>query len=126
MTQQQEAFAREYCVDMNGAAAARRAGYNPANAKQTAYVLLRDPEIRARVDELLGIRETVSVPEVVRELKKVAFGPGSDESGAKVKLASKLKALELLGKHLGAFDNTGTQQPEPVTILEDIGENAEC
>ena len=57
---------------------------------------------------------------VVQELEAVAFGPGSDAAGAEVKMASKLKALELLGKHLGLFESGREKDSQPVTIIEDI------
>ena len=63
-------------------------------------------------------RKTVETGEVVQALREVAFGEASDESGASVKLASKLRALELLGKHLGMFDGNGNKGPEPVRIVE--------
>lgn len=52
----------------------------------------------------------------------MAFGPGSDEKDAPVKLSSKLKALELLGKSLGIFDGTHRRDLPTVTILEDTDE----
>ena len=63
-------------------------------------------------------RKTVETGEVVQALREVAFGEASDESGAPVKLASKLRALELLGKHLGMFDGNGNKGASPVRILE--------
>lgn len=123
MTGKQERFIQEYLVDHNGAAAARRAGYNPANAASIASRLLAQPEIRAACEQAaqeqaqrLGIRSD----QVVEELKTIAFAEGSDASGAQVKLASKLRALELLGKHLGLFDGGGRGQTETVKIIEDV------
>ena len=57
---------------------------------------------------------------VLEELQSVAFAPGSDEKDAPVKLTSKLKALELLGKSLGLFENASGKALSPVTILEDL------
>ena len=54
-------------------------------------------------------------------LAEVAFAPGSDEKDAPVKLSSKLKALELLGKHLGLFEGLGARELPKVEIREDIG-----
>ena len=59
---------------------------------------------------------------VLQELKNVAFADGSDASGAVVKMTSKLKALELLGKHLGLFEGVGGKEPEQVKIVEDVAE----
>ncbi len=58
--------------------------------------------------------------EVLRALAEVAFSSeASDETGAKIKLASKLRALELLGKHLGLFDRE-TEQQEAAVIVDDL------
>ena len=42
-------FVAEFCVDRNGAAAARRAGYAPRAARQTASLLLTNADIRAAI-----------------------------------------------------------------------------
>lgn len=117
MTEKQEKFLTEYLKDFNGSAAARRMGYAPGSAKTTAYRLLRDPQIREALAAQLC---KPSGSRVIAELQAVAFSEGSDESGAAVKMASKLKALELLGKHLGLFDPAAQKPPTPVTIIEDI------
>jgi len=61
-----------------------------------------------------------SQEQVIQELGRVAFGEASDENGARVKMASKLRALELLGKHLGMFEGSGKKKTEPVRIVEDV------
>src|SRR5262245_41863153 len=45
LTPKQEAFVREYLVDLNGAAAARRAGYSKNSAKQIASENLTKPDV---------------------------------------------------------------------------------
>ena len=122
MTEKQERFIEEFLVDLNGAAAARRAGYSEKSAAHTASGLLAQPEIRQAVDaakaarsERTGIRQE----QVLRELGRIALSEASDASGAEVKLGSKLRALELLGRHLGLFDGS-TVPDQPVRILEDV------
>ena len=44
-------FVAEYLVDLNGARAAKAAGYTPRAARQGAYWLLKDPRIRALLAE---------------------------------------------------------------------------
>lgn len=51
LTPKQDEFCRQYLVDLNGAAAARRAGYSIKSAGDTAYELLKDPRIEARIRE---------------------------------------------------------------------------
>lgn len=117
MTEKQEQFLAEYLKDFNGAAAARRMGYSEGSAKTIASRLLRTPGIR----EALAMELTKPSPtRVIAELQAVAFAEGSDENGSGTKLASKLRALELLGKHLGLFEGTGAAPVTPVTIIEDL------
>lgn len=50
MTPKQEAFVREYLIDMNATKAAERAGYSAATAKQAGSRLLSDVDIRAAIE----------------------------------------------------------------------------
>lgn len=45
----------------------------------------------------------VTMERVLEELSKVAFQPADDGSGSSMKYTSKLRALELLAKHLEEF-----------------------
>ncbi len=117
MTEKQEKFLAEYLKDFNGTAAARRIGCSETAAGTTAYRFLRNPSVR----EALAKELTKPSPaRIIAELQAVAFAEGSDENGSATKLASKLRALELLGKHLGLFDPASQTLPEPVTIIEDL------
>lgn len=124
MTEKQRRFAEEYLVDMNAAEAARRAGYK---GKSTGSHLLGELEVRRAVEDGIRRRAERSVvrqENVLRELAEVAFGEASDESGARVKFASKLRALELLGKHLGIFERRPEEQEQAV-IVDDLKEEEE-
>ena len=124
MTPRQERFIREYLVDLCGAAAARRAGYSPKSARYIGCRLLKVPEIQmevARAMEQQSKDAQVRREQVLQELKAVAFGEASDAAGAALKVAQKLRALELLGKHLGLFEGIGARQLPRVEIKEDIG-----
>lgn len=52
LTAKQEAFCREYMVDRNAAAAARRAGYSQTRANVSGAELLRKATVLARVRQL--------------------------------------------------------------------------
>ena len=118
MTPKQAQFVAEYRKDHNATAAARRMGYGDTSASTTGHRLLHSTPVQAALTDTQP-QPTVK-DRVLQELESVAFGPGSDEKEAPVKLTSKLKALELLGKSLGLFENAGGRQIPPVTILEDL------
>ena len=72
----------------------------------------------ARATDILEVRAGETV------LKEGADGAAianleATAKGVKVKFYDKLKALELLGKHMGMFAGTGTE-PEENNILEAI------
>ena len=92
------AFVREYLIDLNAAAAARRAGYSPKTADRTGYDLLRNPEIAAAVQKAQEERAQatgISAQMVLDGLRGIAEGEASD--------SARVRAYELLGKHLGMF-----------------------
>jgi len=104
MTPKQEAFVREYLVDMNATQAAIRAGYSRRTAHAIGHENLTKPEIAAAIEAatierakrteitadyvLEGIRDTVERCRGEGE----AFNP-----------AQALRGFELLGKHLKLF-----------------------
>lgn len=56
LTPKQQAFIKEYLVDLNAAAAARRAGYSPAVAKRIGWDNLNKPAIAAALKEAMDAR----------------------------------------------------------------------
>src|SRR5690349_14708991 len=52
LTDRQEAFCQAMACNTGGAEAARRAGYSAKGAKQRGAFLMRQPEIRVRVEQL--------------------------------------------------------------------------
>ncbi len=98
MLTKHEIFAREYVIDFNGAAAARRAGYSPDRARVTALELLDREDVSQLVDQLLEERRKkcgVTQEYVLNELLRTV----QTTTGT-----TKVRALELLGKHLHIFD----------------------
>lgn len=129
MTVKRHRFVAEYLVDLNATQAAIRAGYAKKGAKDQAYALMQDPEVaeaikaameernkRLQVDadyvlqrlteidqldladifdldgKLLPIRQW---PLIWRQMVKEV-----DMKTGKVKFHDKLRALELIGKHV--------------------------
>lgn len=76
LTPKQQAFVREYLVDLNASAAARRAGYSAKTADRTGHENLKKPEIAAAIAEAQQARSRrtqVTADQVVEELAKVGF-----------------------------------------------------
>lgn len=119
----QQRFVEEYLVDLNGSAAARRSGYSAKSAAYAARRLLGLPHVVEAVEagkRQRSQRTQIRQDQVLGQLMEIATAEASDVSGAEVKLASKLRALELLGKHLGLFEGQGGKENAPVTIVEDV------
>lgn len=122
LTPKQETFLAEYLKDRNGTQAALRAGYSFKVAHQVATNNLKHPVIASKIRELSArARESAAVtPEfVLRELRNVAEQEDVAQS-------TKVRALELLAKHLGMLEDRLTiktdglsseQRAERVAIL---------
>lgn len=100
LSPRQKAFAYEYVVDFNSTAAAVRAGYATANAAQQGYLLLRHKGVRRLIDHLSASKEakmvSINPDYVVQQITAVIHKEG-------VRDGDKLRALELLARHLGMF-----------------------
>lgn len=139
LTNKQEAFVREYLVDLNATQAAIRAGYSEKTARQTGAENLSKPYIHARIQELQQQRSEkleLDADWVLNRLKEISdkcmqaepvteFNYDTkrleetgeyefDSSGAN-------RATELIGKHLGMFkDGNNTNVNVGVTIVDNI------
>jgi len=130
-----EIFAREYAQHFSPQKAAIASGSKPTGAARQGDRLLKRSDVRKRIDELLNIddnyydllkRRTVSelaagafydVHEFYDlkklELKQVSHIDGrliqdirkNRDGSFSVKLIDKIKCLELIGKHLGMFQD---------------------
>lgn len=161
LSAKQHRFVAEYLLDLNAAAAARRAGYSEKTAKQQGARLLATPSVAGAIEEAqsalaadLGVRQE----QVVATLAAIAFteirdvvtwGDDYEDDGRRcmsvqlrpaaslsadaaaavnefhvdaqgrlrVKLHDKLRALELLGKHLGMFkESVEHRLPGPIEV----------
>ena len=126
ITKKQKSFADEYLKDYNGKQAAIRAGYSEKSAENQASRMLS----YAKVAEYLGKRQIekekkigITIEAIIDELQEVGFGI---VDGDKLKMNDKIKALELLGKHLGMFSESKDKETEvniQVQVLTINGSN---
>lgn len=106
LTEKQRRFCEEYLIDLNGTQAAVRAGYKAKTARAIAAENLTKPDIVKYLQELMRQRSErtgIEADAVIRELRDVAM------SDVEITGKEKLKALELLGKHLGLFGGSGAE-----------------
>ncbi len=108
LTPKQARFVREYPLDLDPAAAARRAGYSAGSARASGARNLAKPAIAAAIAAALSetmaapAREeaveaaAVTVQTVLERLIREADGQGPDTSAA-----TRIRASELLAKYLG-------------------------
>lgn len=139
LTARQQLFCREYLIDLNAAAAAKRAGYKATTARQQGQRLLTKVYIQEEIAHLMQARKhrlDIDADAVVRELAIIAFSVISDfahmedqklilkdtstipehllpalaeikkttrnkYSTTQVRMHDKVRALELLLRHLG-------------------------
>jgi phage terminase small subunit len=99
LNQKRQRFVAEYLTDGNGTQAAIRAGYSARSAKVIASQLLTFADVRAALQaaqQQAHDTAGVTLAQIATELAAIGFA----EVGEPVKLSHKLKALELLTKHL--------------------------
>lgn len=76
MSAKRSLFPREYVIDRNAAAAARRCGYSIRRANQTGSELLNDPDIQEQIAALeaeIAARASLNADALVAETHRIAF-----------------------------------------------------
>lgn len=112
LTPKQKRFVQEYLVDLNATAAAKRAGYSAKTADRIGPELLGKTCVSQAIQEAIKQREQrteVTQDYVIQKLKEITDKDASDAQDSDLKYSSKIRALELLGRHTGAFEKQGTQ-----------------
>ena len=119
LTEKQKRFCEEYLIDLNATQAAIRAGYKQKTARSIAAENLTKPDIALYLQELMQQRSErtgVSADLVLDELRRIAMTEEVEITGKE-----KLKALELLGKHLGLFQNNADNSEALAKLDEVLG-----
>ena len=131
LTPKRERFVQEYCTHWNATQAAKDAGFSPDCASEYGYQLLQESSVQQAIaarmaaasgkalvtteyviNGLKHVAETCnqSIPLVNRKGKPIGVSKLVDSGGAS-------KALELLGKHVGAFEADNAQKDHGVQVL---------
>ena len=124
LTPKQERFVQEYLLDLNATAAAKRAGYSEKRASELGYQLLHKTTVQTAIQRAVisrSQRTEITQDYVIEKLMAIADKRASDAPNSDLKYSSQIKALELLGKHLGTWEHQDKQQ----TAVEDLTALAE-
>ena len=116
LTRKQQLFVDEYLIDLNATQAAIRAGYSVRTANEQGAQNLAKLSIQQAIAERMAERSRrtgaalclrCGKPVFAIQSVKVKVIPTKEGEGIEreVKLSDKLKALELLGKHLGMWND---------------------
>lgn len=117
LTEKQKRFCEEYLIDLNATQAAKRAGYSEKTAFSIGVENLKKPLIQEYLQDLMKYRSErtgVTAEKVIEELEKIAF------SDTEITGKERMKALELLGKHLGMFSSGGSDDSKIIEKLDEV------
>jgi phage terminase small subunit len=95
----QQAFVREYLVDLNASAAYRRAGYKSGNADVCGPRLLGKAGIRAALES--AMQERANRVEVTADQVLARLWLEANRQGKGASHAARIRALELVGRNVG-------------------------
>lgn len=131
LTPKQEAFVREYLIDLNATQAAIRAGYSPKTAQEQSSRLLSKAMVVKAVQAGMDKRAdklSLTAEDVLRDInlvKEDAMRQNLDRDGNMnmANHAAALKALELQGRHLKLFtDRVETNVKGTLKIVSEFEE----
>jgi phage terminase small subunit len=119
LTAKQQRFVEQYLIDLNATQAAIRAGYSPRTAAQIGAENLRKPDISAAVQA--GRDEQQRHAELRADWVLLRLREEAERTGTGAGHSARVRALELLGKHLGMFtDRVSVETPVRLRITEVI------
>lgn len=136
LSHKEERFCLEYLIDYNQTKAAIRAGYAEKNAAKQGCLLMKKPAVLARIRQLqkeqaerlmlssdlvvIKLLELVDICMAAVPVMKWDYDAHEMVETGEYQIDSKgaTKALELLGRHLGMFDNKddGSGEAGPIYI----------
>lgn len=142
LNEKQKAFADYYIESLNATesyAKAYECSYN--TARTNGARLLANANIKKYIDEVMSAKDEsriASQDEILQILTDIARGVTEEEvvqfsqlgeelrTTRKPTIKDRMKASELLGKRYRMFtDKTELEITEPITIIDDIGDNFE-
>lgn len=117
LTEKQKRFCEEYLIDLNATQAAVRAEYSDKTAYSMGQRLLKKVEVQKYIEYLRkeqSDRTGITSDTVLKELEKIAL------TDTEISGKEKIKALELLGKHLGMFSEKSEESSNSSDITFNI------
>ncbi len=94
LNERQKLFAEYYLADSNATQSAIKAGYSEKTAYSIGQRLLKNVDIRALVEKRLA-DAIITTDEILTDVKSIAKSADKD--------SDRLKAYEMLGKHLAMW-----------------------
>jgi phage terminase small subunit len=119
LTPKQAAFVREYLIDLNAAAAARRAGYSEKTAKEIGFEHLTKPHIQAAINaeqDARAKRTKITQDYVLAEIKEVFEDAKQRAAEGMADRTNALKALDMLARHVGLFEKDNSQKKTVISV----------
>lgn len=119
LTAKQLVFIEEYLIDLNATQAAIRAGYSKKTAQQVGSQNLSKLVIQTAIQRAMKQRSErtgITARKILDAIAEIGFADFSDD----IRASDKLKALELMARHLGMFDNNAKSQ-RPCVITMNYG-----
>ena len=128
LTDKQKVFCKEYIIDFNATRAAKSAGYSEKTAGRIGGENVQKLEIQNEIARLMkkrNERTEVTADSVVNELAKIGFikkENGVEGYTMEFDSKDKIKALEMLARHVGAFNKDESNKATIKVSIKKPGE----